>query len=194
MMDFGSAAFVFTSGLMQKPHQPRTKFTKLITSSWPLALLASARLVAVKLTGYPEHVTEYGVHWNFFATLSCLRVASHFTGLAINAARAHGVPAWCTSFGLAAAIIAAWQCMLMNGMHEYILTAPRGEGVFSENRCAIIAPSTARCTVDALTACAILMCSCSKLQRGYLRRRWLPSRFSDSTRHWNAHILDGTNY
>ena len=44
-------------------------------STAPLWLLGFCRLLSVKSTGYHEHVTEYGIHWNFFFTLVIVRVS-----------------------------------------------------------------------------------------------------------------------
>lgn len=45
-------------------------------NSWPLFAMGFARLLAVKSTGYQVHVTEYGVHWNFFFTLAAVKVGN----------------------------------------------------------------------------------------------------------------------
>ena len=41
----------------------------------PLFVLGLLRFLAVKSTDYQEHVSEYGVHWNFFFTIAVVRVS-----------------------------------------------------------------------------------------------------------------------
>ena len=55
-----------------------SRVVKSLTSTAPLWLLGFGRLLTIKGSGYHEHVTEYGVHWNFFFTLAVVRVSSHF--------------------------------------------------------------------------------------------------------------------
>ena len=44
----------------------------------PLFVLGLMRVAAVKSTGYQEHVTEYGLHWNFFFTVAVVRVSGEY--------------------------------------------------------------------------------------------------------------------
>ncbi len=82
LMDMGVGAFVMANGLVSaeaRSTESRMKLTtaiKQILSTWPLVVLGVARVIAVKSIDYHEHVTEYGVHWNFFFTLAVIKVLS----------------------------------------------------------------------------------------------------------------------
>ena len=86
-MDLGVGSFVFSLGIVSAgPLMPsltsprnrfrasRTLFLKNLKKALPLFALGLVRVVMVKGVDYPEHVTEYGVHWNFFLTLAVLPV------------------------------------------------------------------------------------------------------------------------
>lgn len=76
LMDVGVGAFALSLGLVSREArglQSRLQHALRSTVS-PLLLLGALRTLAVKATGYQEHVTEYGVHWNFFLTLACSQV------------------------------------------------------------------------------------------------------------------------
>ena len=83
LMDIGVGSFVFSAGVMaakpilkaQMAGKPSSLAQDLYVSgkhSMPLLILGLIRLYSVKGLDYAEHVTEYGVHWNFFFTLAFL--------------------------------------------------------------------------------------------------------------------------
>ncbi|XP_056141294.1 phosphatidylinositol-glycan biosynthesis class W protein [Lampris incognitus] len=83
VMDFGVGAYVFANALVcteaRRKNLSSSKMNnvaKQVMSVWPLAVLGIGRLISVKMSGYHEHVTEYGVHWNFFFTLAIVRVVA----------------------------------------------------------------------------------------------------------------------
>lgn len=92
-MDLGVGSFVFSQGIVSarsfllEPFSassstssvnPLTSVlsdtTSALRKSLPLLVLGLARLVLVKASDYPEHVAEYGTHWNFFLTLAAVAV------------------------------------------------------------------------------------------------------------------------
>lgn len=82
LMDLGVGSFVFGAGVIAARQQLKEEITGLpsfvgrmkraLRTSLPLILLGFARLYTVKELEYAEHVSEYGVHWNFFFTLGLL--------------------------------------------------------------------------------------------------------------------------
>lgn len=87
MMDIGVGSFVFSMGLassrllikqsLQQNHK-RGSYVGLVfrstVKSMPVLGLGLVRLISVKTLEYQEHVTEYGIHWNFFITLGLLPI------------------------------------------------------------------------------------------------------------------------
>ncbi|XP_042298191.1 phosphatidylinositol-glycan biosynthesis class W protein isoform X2 [Sceloporus undulatus] len=84
VMDFGVGSFVFGNAVVcpevrLQPGAVRSKFFYLVRqflAVWPLLLLGFGRLLSVKAVEYHEHMSEYGVHWNFFFTLAAVRMGA----------------------------------------------------------------------------------------------------------------------
>lgn len=78
VMDLGVGLFVIANSLVA----PETSGTgssavpisKTILHSLPLLILGVGRLILTRQVEYQKHITEYGVHWNFFFTLAFTKV------------------------------------------------------------------------------------------------------------------------
>mgnify|MGYP003816181013 CR=1 FL=1 len=142
LMDMGVGSFVFSAGVVASravlKERAEGKTTPLVTRlasslrhSLPLLALGVIRLISVKGVDYAEHVTEYGVHWNFFFTLGLL---PPFVALLQSALKY--VPSYA---GLAVLLGVLYQVVLEStGLKAYILISSRTnllsmnrEGIFS---------------------------------------------------------------
>ena len=142
LMDMGVGSFVFSAGVVAARPVLRESMTgrytplsrRMIQSlrhSLPLLVLGVIRLLSVKGLDYAEHVTEYGVHWNFFFTLAFLPPFVAAFQAIFGVVRSYAA--------LALFLSGAYQLLLeKTDLKAYILTAPRvdiismnREGIFS---------------------------------------------------------------
>jgi len=79
LMDVGVGSFVFSLGIVSSKSFSAKNSTPWIKTcigalrnAAPVLILGFIRLLMVKGVEYPEHLTEYGVHWNFFFTLGLI--------------------------------------------------------------------------------------------------------------------------
>lgn len=78
-MDVGVGLYVFSNGVVDglAKHSSgisMAKITKLLVGTSPLLVLGVARFFVTNELDYQQHVSEYGVHWNFFVTLAITKV------------------------------------------------------------------------------------------------------------------------
>ena len=137
LMDLGVGSFVFSAGVVgAKPLLVDTftgrappvmyELQNGVKHSIPLLVLGLVRLYSVKGLDYAEHVTEYGVHWNFFFTLALLPPS-----VALISFIAFWIPSRAL---LSLLIIGTYQILLrFTNLQAYILTASRTD-LLSQNR------------------------------------------------------------
>ncbi|OAL54185.1 GPI-anchored wall transfer protein 1 [Pyrenochaeta sp. DS3sAY3a] len=136
LMDMGVGSFVFTAGVvsvrssLKEASGQRPALVKRLTASFrhalPLLVLGTIRLISVKGLDYAEHVTEYGVHWNFFFTLGFLPPFAALCQAAFDM-----VPSYA---GLSFALAATYEMALdWTSLGSFILVSPR-TNIFSKNR------------------------------------------------------------
>ncbi|KAK5054391.1 hypothetical protein LTR84_001281 [Exophiala bonariae] len=141
LMDIGVGSFVFSAGVVsarglikseQQSGSARstfsTRFIQALRHSLPSLVLGFIRLWSVKGLDYAEHVTEYGVHWNFFFTLGFL---PPFVELSDTITRK-----LVRRYEILALLLAVTYELVLNNtdLLAYILVSPRGPDLLSKNR------------------------------------------------------------
>ncbi|KAK3649368.1 Glucosaminyl phosphatidylinositol (GlcN-PI) nositol acylation protein [Elasticomyces elasticus] len=139
LMDLGVGSFVFAAGLvaarpqLKAQRDGRPSFVGSVTTalrhSLPLVVLGLVRLWSVKGLDYVEHVSEYGVHWNFFFTLALLGPVT---------AILQPILYWMPAYGLLTFFIGCvYECVLYftPDLKSYIILSARVPGDWiSQNR------------------------------------------------------------
>lgn len=81
LMDTGVGLFVMINGAVSPETRMEKyetlslpKMKKILVGTSPLILLGVIRFFLVKEIDYQTHISEYGVHWNFFMTLASVRL------------------------------------------------------------------------------------------------------------------------
>lgn len=82
LMDTGVGLYVFSNGIVAPEiykeaddiRLNRKKLKSTLMASLPLIVLGVARFVVINELDYQQHISEYGVHWNFFLTLAVTKV------------------------------------------------------------------------------------------------------------------------
>jgi phosphatidylinositol glycan class W len=111
----------------QHPRPSALNAPSFIRTVLPLYALGLVRFLTVSAADYHAHVSEYGVHWNFFLTMAVVTTLMWLLPLQQH----HALPS-------AAALALLHQAALSLGARDYILHAPRTHGFFSANREGII--------------------------------------------------------
>ena len=150
LMDVGAASFCFSAGLVSPKARSRrhrnhdgdsagggaSRTSSSLSSSTvlmikpmihtlPLVLLGVIRIVTNRELDYQEHVSEYGVHWNFFFTMGILSLVPPLLSTLENtttSSKTGSVPQWWKP----AMTMGMYQVVLsVGGLQEFIVSAPR---------------------------------------------------------------------
>jgi glucosaminylphosphatidylinositol acyltransferase len=192
LMDLGAASFVASAGFVSSRARrrrrkgddedddglaatpPARSRTKWRTRFLPVLFMGGLRLVTHRSIDYPEHYTEYGVHWNFMFTLAALFLILQ------GGPFAHGQP----RVVLPVAIVALYQLALDAGLQQWVESAPRtwvGSHPVLGNLLAANREGLLGCIGY---ACLFLVCEWVAS-----RHIWNPSSTSSRNSLWNVRLL-----
>ena len=129
LMDVGVGAMVYTGGLSagHRLAGGPTSILSILIKCLPLFVLGVGRVLLIEWTGYHTAVSEYGVHWNFFVTLSFLPLILHFGAMLGRG----GVSLTC----LAALLMSIYQAILSSThLEAFLLSDDRASDFISQNK------------------------------------------------------------
>ena len=114
-----------SSGSSPPPRSTVRQLLHIVRSILPLLVLGVARLFTIKAVSYQEHVSEYGVHWNFFFTLAAVALLSGALSSRIH-------PRSAAVAGMA--LLLGYQAVLSgSSLTDYLMHAPRSN-LFAANK------------------------------------------------------------
>jgi glucosaminylphosphatidylinositol acyltransferase len=131
-MDSGVGAFIFSLALTSPAARGsstsgRDGLRGALRAVLPLLALGCARLVTVSAADYQVHVSEYGVHWNFFFTIAAVALCSALAQRLLPSSTSAYV-------GAGVAVLVAYQWALRSGLEHWIVTADRTTGLLASNK------------------------------------------------------------
>jgi phosphatidylinositol glycan class W len=139
LMDVGVGIFIVSSALTSKYARGVVATGNTSTASRlcrvlslqhsAVLLLGVGRFVALKALNYQEHVSEYGVHWNFFVTLFCVWTIADILHLC--------VPRW-GQLGTAVCVLCLYQTLLIGTELTAYIFSPVREGLLAANKEGIV--------------------------------------------------------
>ncbi|CAF3976062.1 unnamed protein product, partial [Rotaria sp. Silwood1] len=79
IMDLGVGLFAISHGLVSSEvRNKQINIKELFFENLILCLLGLIRLILIKYFSYIEHISEYGIHWNFFLTLCFMKLIGYY--------------------------------------------------------------------------------------------------------------------
>ncbi|KAF4526721.1 hypothetical protein B566_EDAN015753 [Ephemera danica] len=124
LMDTGVGLFVVANGLVDPVARGQAgSMTKVIRGCIPLLMLGVIRFVSIAWLQYQQHITEYGIHWNFFFTLAITKLLG--TGMLKL-----------SNFPLSWAVLCLkiHHVLLVSGVADWVLGDTPRDNIFSANR------------------------------------------------------------
>ncbi|XP_065577262.1 uncharacterized protein LOC136038147 isoform X2 [Artemia franciscana] len=118
LMDAGVGCFVFMSGISGLEIRNGAVSVvetakKSLKSSWILFVFGFLRSAFILSSGYPYDVKEYGIHWNFFLTLGCVKIMGPIISMIVS---------FVPPFAKAVFISCIYQAFLQNGLGNQLLS------------------------------------------------------------------------
>lgn len=137
LMDTGVGLYVLINGIVSSEARREVnekmtinKFKKLLLSASPLIALGLIRFFVTNEIDYQQHISEYGVHWNFFMTLAAVRIfGSLFLELLPSPKFAHYA---------SITILCAHEAALQLGLSQYVMSDIKRDSFLSANREGIV--------------------------------------------------------
>uniref|UniRef100_A0A1B6M3S8 Phosphatidylinositol-glycan biosynthesis class W protein n=2 Tax=Graphocephala atropunctata TaxID=36148 RepID=A0A1B6M3S8_9HEMI len=129
LMDMGVGLFVMSSGLVTKADRLLSqRFVIILRESFVFLAMGTARYFFIQRLNYQKHITEYGVHWNFFVTLAMVKLLGY---LLLKISRGY-------SFISGLFVVIIHQYLLSYSLEAYVLSNKGRDNWFDANREGII--------------------------------------------------------